>query len=208
MVDEKFPRYETFTDWARARGAFLVQPIAHFLAHVGLTPNVVTVLGLLLNVGVGFVIALGHLQWGGGLLLLASATDSLDGTLARATGQASHFGAFLDSTLDRISEGALFLGLLAWLLPQSRDLDVYLVFLAILGSVMVSYTRARAEGVGYECQIGLFTRVERILTLGIGLMFGWIRFTLIVMAVLVWFTVGQRMWHVWRVANGELKVRG
>ena len=201
MVDEQFSRYETFTDWMRARGAFVVQPIALFFARVGLTPNVVTVLGLLLTVGVSVVIALGATRLGGLLLLVTSAMDALDGTLARATGQVSRFGAFLDSTLDRVSEGALFLGLLACLLPHSRELEVYFVFLAILGSVMVSYTRARAEGLGYECKVGLFTRVERVLTLGVGLMLGWVRLTLIVMAVLTWFTVGQRMWHVWRVRS-------
>lgn len=129
-------------------GAGVVQPVARFLVRLGVTPNMVTVVGALLSMRVGVVLALGYMRLGGLLLLLSSLTDAFDGALARMTGKVSRFGAFLDSTLDRISEGALLLGLLVWLLSHGslgRDVDVYLVFVAMLGAVRVSYTRARAE---------------------------------------------------------------
>jgi CDP-diacylglycerol--glycerol-3-phosphate 3-phosphatidyltransferase len=131
------------------------------------------------------------------LLLMTSSVDALDGALARVLGAKSRFGAFLDSTLDRLSEGALLLGLLVWLLRQDLTLEVILLFFALLGSVMVSYTRARAEGVGYACKVGFLTRMERVLLLGIGLMLGWVRGLLLVLAIFTWVTVLQRIAHVY-----------
>ena len=203
MERTKIKQYETITDWARAQATVITYPIARVLEKLGLHPNTVTLVGFVLNVAVGGLMAAGHPQLGGLLLLLASSTDALDGALARVAGTKSRFGAFLDSTLDRISEGALFLGLLAWLLPQGRYLEVYLVALTLLGSVMVSYTRARAEGVGYACKVGLFTRMERILVLGTGMMLGWVRPTLIVLAVFVWITVLQRILYVYKSSRRD-----
>ncbi len=198
MVKTDSKHYETLTDWAREKAQGVTYPIAKFLQKLGLHPNTVTLLGTALNVGVACVIGAGYPRLGGLLLWAASATDALDGALARVTGQKSRFGAFLDSTMDRISEGALFIGLLVWLTPQAPAWELGLLMATLLGSLLVSYTRARAEGVGYACKVGLFTRVERILLLGLGLMLGWGRPTLMVMAALVWFTVGQRMWYVYR----------
>lgn len=198
MTRVKIKHYDTITDWVRAQSTVVTYPIARFLEKMGLHPNTVTILGLVLSAAVGAVIASGYTALGGVLLLFASSVDGLDGALARVSGTKSRFGAFLDSTLDRISEGALFFGLLVWLLPQGRYLEAYLVFLTILGSVMVSYTRARAEGVGYACKVGIFSRLERILVLGIGLIVGWVQLTLIVMTVFVWITVLQRVLHVFQ----------
>ena len=165
---------------------------------MGQHPNTITIQGFVLNVGAAIILAFGHLTWGGAVLLLTSAVDGLDGALARVSGKMTRFGAFLDSTLDRISEGALFLGLVAWLLSQQRPVDVYLVFVTLLGSVMVSYIRARAEGVGYACKVGALSRLERVLVLGVGLMLGWVQLTLGLLAALTWFTVVQRMVYVYR----------
>jgi len=203
MERTKIKQYETITDWARAQATVITYPIARVLEKLGLHPNTVTIVGFVLNVAVGGLMAAGHPQLGGLLLLFASSTDALDGALARVAGTKSRFGAFLDSTLDRISEGALFLGLLAWLLPQGRYIEVYLVALTLLGSVMVSYSRARAEGVGYACKVGLFTRMERILVLGTGMMLGWVRPTLIVLAVFVWITVLQRILYVYKSSRRD-----
>lgn len=154
-----------------------------------------------MTAGVGAVLATGRLQLGGGLMLLTSSLDGLDGSLARHTGQQSRFGAFLDSTLDRFSEGAVLLGVLVWMVSEGRNLDVALLFLILLGSVMVSYTRARAEGLGYSCEVGLFTRAVRVFFLAMGLIVpGILRFMLAIMAVLTWFTVAQRMNHVHQVS--------
>ncbi len=198
MSGFKSGEYETLTDWVRAQAVVVTTPVARFLNRLGLHPNTVTILGMLLTVGVGVVIATGRLQLGGLLLLFTSAVDGLDGALARFSDRKTRFGAFLDSTLDRISEGALFWGLLVWAAPQSLYLESSLILLCLLGSLMVSYIRARAEGVGYACKVGIFTRMERILMLGICLMFGWVRPMLWIMTALVWFTVGQRILYVYR----------
>jgi CDP-diacylglycerol--glycerol-3-phosphate 3-phosphatidyltransferase len=137
------------------------------------------------------------------LLMVTSSVDALDGALARVLGAKSRFGAFLDSTLDRLSEGVLFLGLLIWLLSQGLTFDVVLLFFALLGSVMVSYARARAEGVGYTCKVGLLTRMERVLLLGVGLILGWTRMTLLILAIFTWITVLQRITHVYRASLQE-----
>ena len=194
----KVKRYDSLTDFLRTQAMVITHPIARVLGKLGLHPNTVTLLGFFLNVGAGAVLATGRLVLGGVFLLLASSVDSLDGALARVSGAKSRFGAFLDSTLDRLSESALLLGLLAWLLREGAAFEMYLVFLVLLGSVMVSYTRARAEGVGYDCKVGILTRLERVVVLGVGLIIGWVRPTLIVMTIFTWVTVFQRVWHVYR----------
>jgi len=194
----KVKRYDSLTDFLRTQAMVITHPIARVLGKLGLHPNTVTLLGFFLNVGAGAILATGRLVLGGVFLLLASSVDSLDGALARVSGAKSRFGAFLDSTLDRLSESALLFGLLAWLLRQGAALEMYLVFLVLLGSVMVSYTRARAEGVGYDCKVGILTRLERVVVFGVGLIIGWVRPTLIIMAVFTWITVFQRVWYVYR----------
>jgi len=194
----KVKQYDSLTDFLRIQATVITYPIARVLGKLGLHPNTVTLLGFFLNVGTGVVLASGRLGFGGVFVLLASAVDSLDGALARVSGAKSRFGAFLDSTLDRLSEGALLFGLLAWLLRQGATLEIYLVFLILLGSVMVSYTRARAEGVGYDCKVGILTRLERVVVLAVGLIIGWVRPTLVIMVVFTWFTVFQRVRYVYR----------
>ncbi len=193
--------YDTLTDWMRAQASVITYPIARVFQKLGLRPNTITLVGLGLNFAVGAVIAGGYLRLGGALVLLASAFDALDGALARVSESKTRFGAFLDSTMDRISEGALLFGLLVWLTAHGPASDVYLVYLTLLGSLMVSYTRARAEGVGYACKVGLLTRVERIVILGVGLMLAWIRPTLWLMAIFTWVTVVQRILYVYREAQ-------
>lgn len=195
--------YETWTDWMRAQARVITEPVACWLARWGVHPNTLTLLGFGLTAAVATVLASGRLRVGGGLLALASSLDAFDGALARSSGKKSRFGAFLDSTLDRLSEGALLSGLLVWALSAGRVTEVYLLFVALFGSVMVSYTRARAEGVGYACKVGLLSRVERVVLLSIGLMLGWVTPTLWVLAVLTWFTVFQRMLYVYRESRRE-----
>mgnify|MGYP006294517567 FL=1 len=154
-----------------------------------------------MTAGAGAVLATGRLQLGGLLMLLTSSIDGLDGSLARETQQQSRFGAFLDSTLDRFSEGAVLFGLFLWAMREDLAMVAAILFLILLGSVMVSYTRARAEGLCYACEVGLLTRAVRILILAVGLIVpGILRLILIAMALLTWFTVAQRMAHVYRVS--------
>ncbi|MDF1514852.1 MAG: CDP-alcohol phosphatidyltransferase family protein [Anaerolineae bacterium] len=203
MADGTSRKYDTLTDWVRAKGAVLSYPIGRWLQRRGIRPNTITIAGFLFNIISGVVIATGRFPLGAVCVAIASSVDGLDGALARVSGKETRFGAFLDSTLDRLSEAALFLGLLVWLLPQDRYTDSFLVFLTMLGSIMVSYTRARAEGLGYTCKVGLLTRLERVAILCVGLLLGWVRVMLVVMTVLSWVTVLQRVFAVYHLSQGK-----
>ena len=190
-------------DWLRSLAAGVTEPVARGLARLNLHPNTITVIGFLVNGIAAVIVALGRPRLGGVVMLLASSTDALDGVLARMTSKQSRFGAFLDSTLDRLSEGVVLIGLMVWFLNQGSDWGVLLSALTLLGSVLVSYTRARAEGVGYECKVGLLTRPMRVVILGIGLLTLWLMPVMTVLAVLTWFTVLQRMVHVYRISQQQ-----
>ena len=200
MPEHEPKKYETRTDFVRDKGSAIAYPLVKMLGSLGIHPNVVTLVGFLLNIVAGIVIATGNHVAGGVLVIIASSVDGLDGALARVSGKKTRFGAFLDSTLDRISEGALFFGLMVWLASQNMMVDIYLVYFVVLGSIMVSYARARAEGLGFECKVGILTRLERIIVLSVGLLFGWIRVTLIIMVVFTWVTFFQRTFSVYKVA--------
>jgi CDP-diacylglycerol--glycerol-3-phosphate 3-phosphatidyltransferase len=177
------------------------------LARTGITPNGLTVLGLVLNCVAGAVLASGALIPGGVLVLIAGAFDMFDGALARVTNRKTTFGAFFDSTIDRYSEAAVFFGLqVAFLraLPQGADWRAWtgaaLCYVVIIGSLMVSYARARAEGLTppVDCEVGWLQRPERIIILGIGLLLP-APLLLAVLAALAVFTnvtVVQRVVHV------------
>ena len=163
----------TARDSARQAVAdYVERPVARLLARLGLTPNLVTLIGLAIA-GVGaYTIAVGN-WWAGGLIVLfAGVFDLFDGALARATGKVSDFGALLDSTIDRVSEAVVLLGLLAYYLSTDDDLGSILVYVALVGSIMVSYMRARSEGLGIDCKVGVMTRPERVAAVGIGLVVG------------------------------------
>jgi len=187
--------------WLRRQSQVVLTPIVRVIARVGLTPNMLTVIGLLLNVLVAAVLARGSLTLGGVLLLLAASFDALDGTLARLTGRQSRFGAFFDSTLDRYSEGVVYGGLLFHFLEQEARAEALLVYAAIIGSLMVSYARARAEGLGIECKVGLATRADRLLVLAAGLIVGWVNLVLWLVAIFANLTAVQRILHVWRAVH-------
>ena len=176
----------------RAAPRSLVEPVALGLARLGLTPNAVTALGFLGNAGAAVLVGQGHFLWGGILLLAAGAMDILDGALARATARATPFGALFDSVVDRLSEAAVFLGLLVFYQGRSRELTV-LIYVAATGSFLVSYLRARAEGIGLELREGLFTRAERVTLLALGLIIDQVRVVLWLLAVLSLLTALQRL---------------
>lgn len=189
--------------WLRDHTQWLVDPIARMISLIGISPNMLTALGLTANAAVGLVIARGHFRLAGVLAILASLFDAFDGALARASGQTSSFGAFLDSTLDRFSEAVVYLGLLLYYAQQDRRTEVVLIYVTIVGSLMVSYARARAEGLGLQCKVGLLTRAERICLLIMGLIVGIMPWVLWVLAVLTNVTVVQRVVHVWRLTQGR-----
>lgn len=191
------------TEYARKYSRIILDPIARFISWTGVSPNFITVLGFILTVGVAVVIGLGHLQIGGLLIIIAAGFDGLDGALARMLGRTSRFGAFLDSTLDRFSEAVIFLGLFIHLANLGAQTELVLIYATIVGSLMVSYARARAEGIGVMLTDGLLTRFERITLLIIGLVSNQVLLVLWILAILTNFTAVQRMWLVWRITGGE-----
>jgi CDP-diacylglycerol--glycerol-3-phosphate 3-phosphatidyltransferase len=176
---------------------------AKLLAKAGITPNVITTAGLALSIVVAWVLATGHFFLGGFLVLFSGAFDMLDGAVARLTGKTSRFGGVLDSTFDRVSEGALLLGLLAYYADRGGEQEILLIGAALLGSLLTSYVRARAEGVGLKCEVGLFTRPERVILLAIGLIADQMLVILWILAVLSNLIALQRLLHVWQQARNE-----
>lgn len=154
-------------------------PATKLLTALGVTPNAVTLIGLIGAIASAALVALGHLAIGGISFLIFGALDLLDGNLARSTGKATPSGAFLDSVTDRLSESVMLLGVLVFFINREShvgsffnpNLGVILVSITIIGSVMVSYVRARSEGVGVDINNGIMTRPERVVTLGVGLIF-------------------------------------
>jgi len=191
------------TELARKYSRFFLEPMARFIGWTGVSPNVITVIGFILTIGVAVVISMGHLWTGGLLIMAAAAFDALDGTLARMMGRTSRFGAFLDSTLDRFSEAVIFLGLFIHLVGEGAQVELVLIYATIVGSLMVSYARARAEGIGVHLKDGLLTRFERVALLVIGLVFNQLLVVLWALAIFTNFTAVQRMWLVWRITGGE-----
>jgi CDP-diacylglycerol--glycerol-3-phosphate 3-phosphatidyltransferase len=181
----------------------ITNPIVGILSKSGITPNALTLINLALNIVAAYVIVTGHFLLGGGLVLVSGLFDLLDGALARFTKQTTKFGAILDSTVDRISEAAILCGLLIWYLARGGRLEIVLIFAVLIGSFLVSYVRARAEGLGWQCQVGLFTRAERVIVLAIGLLINQIFIALCVLVVFVFTTVVQRLVYLWK--QGKIK---
>jgi len=143
------------------------------------------------------------MRLGGLLAALVGLLDALDGALARLTGQKSRFGAFLDSFVDRLCEAVLYLGLLIFYTRHGARQEIMLIYAAIVGSLLISYARARAEGLGLECKVGLLTRMERIAILSLALILNRMSIALWVLAILTNFTALQRVYHVWRITRGN-----
>ncbi len=176
----------------------LTGPVVAFLARTPLTPSALTWLGFVLAVAAAVLIASGSLIAAGIMVLVAGFFDMLDGALARRTERVTRFGAVLDSTLDRLSEAALLLGVLALWAAEGRTAWVVLAGITLAASFSVSYIRARAEALGLECRSGLFTRPERVIVLALGLLLDQLFIALVIIAVLSFFTVAQRLAGIWR----------
>jgi CDP-diacylglycerol--glycerol-3-phosphate 3-phosphatidyltransferase len=191
-------------DIRRNLASRITNPVVGILSKIGITPNALTFINLALSIVAAYVIATNHLILGGVLVLVSGLFDLLDGALARFTKQTTKFGAILDSTVDRISEAAILCGLLIWYVPQEgASLKIVLIFAVLIGSFLVSYVRARAEGLGWQCQVGLFTRAERVIVLAIGLLINQIFIALCVVVVFVFITVVQRLVYLWK--QGKIK---
>jgi CDP-diacylglycerol--glycerol-3-phosphate 3-phosphatidyltransferase len=175
---------------------YVEQPAAQLLEKLGLSPNHLTIIGLLLSGATAYLLANGQFVAGGILLMLASALDMADGSLARLQGRASDAGALLDSTADRVSEAVVFLGLLLFYINSSSLPEELLIFLALTSSFMVSYLRARGEGLGVDCKVGVMTRPERVVVLAAGLLINQVVIALGIIAVMAFLTALHRFWHI------------
>ena len=176
--------------------SYITNPIVRISGKSRLRPNTLTFIELAISISAAYAVVIGYFPLGGVLVLVSGLFDLLDGALARFTKQSTKFGAILDSTIDRLSEAAIFCGLLVWYMPKVATLEIVLIFAALIGSFLVSYIRARAEGLGLECRVGLFTRAERVIVLAVGLLVDQVFIALWVLVVFVYITVAQRLLYL------------
>jgi len=183
-------------------GHFLDRFLGPLLKRIQLTPNSLTVIGFIITC-VAAVTLPRNLALGGILILIGGAFDMLDGIVARTQGLTTKFGAFLDSLLDRYSDGFLFLGLSWYFMIRENYTGVLISLGTLMGAYLISYARARAEGLGESCHIGIMERPERIILLIFGTLIGWLQEILWIMLVLTHVTVFQRFYHVWNLTKGK-----
>ena len=199
-----------FQAWVRRNA----QRLARFVSGLPITPNQITIAGTLFTFGAAVLVGFGHLVWAGIVLALSGTFDILDGALARATKRSYPYGAFLDSTFDRYSEGAIYVGLAVYFLNhdsgQQMRWEVLGCMLALAGSFLVSYVRARAQSLGFKCDSGIFARPERVVATVAGLVLPipWILPSVVaLLAVLTNFTAVQRILEVWGQARAQRRAR-
>ena len=194
-----------FQAWVRRNA----QRLAQLLARLPITPNQITITGTLFTFVSAVLLSLAHLRLAGIVLAISGTFDILDGALARATKRSYPYGAFLDSTFDRYSEGAIYVGMAAYFLDRGgfwTRWEVLACMLALAGSFLVSYVRARAQSLGFKCDSGVFARPERVVVTVAGLVIGvwWILGIVVaVLALLTNFTVVQRVLEVWAQAREQ-----
>lgn len=192
-------------EWFRS----LLKPVGTLCTKLGIHPHVLTIMGFAISAGAGCAFGLGSFRWAGVLVLVAGIFDMLDGHTARISGKKSSFGALFDSTIDRYAESVVFIGLAVYYVNQPHPALVVIILLAISGSMMVSYVRARAEGLDMECIIGLMQRPERIVYLGFGAMIfdKTLLFQIILglIAVLTNVTAIQRVYYIYAKNSKQYK---
>jgi len=175
----------------------ILNPLVRFFIAIGITPNIITTIGLILNILAAIIFILGaekgdrpdlsYIGWGGAMILFAGAFDMMDGQVARQGKMSSKFGALYDSVLDRYSELIMFLGICYYLVAHHYFISSLSAFIALVGSIMVSYTRARAEGLGIPCNEGLMQRPERVITIGL---------SALVCGIVGFYTGGNQKWEL------------
>jgi len=196
------------TDQLRVWTAGIIDPIVTLLARLHVSPDLLTILGMLLHILYAWLIASGYMTIAGIAILVFVPLDALDGSLARKIGRTGgNFGAFLDSTSDRMAEIILFVGYIYYFGTRDDFWMTAAAYAALTGSMMVSYTRSRAESLGFSCKVGLFTRVERYVVIIVTLILSLPEVGLVILALGTYITFGQRVYHVWRqskaLAAGE-----
>jgi CDP-diacylglycerol---glycerol-3-phosphate 3-phosphatidyltransferase len=189
----------------RTIASYLTPAIVRFLSRTGITPNTLTVFGFLVTLGAAALILTGNQFAAGFVVIAAGFFDMLDGSLARNTNRVTRFGGILDSTLDRLSEAALMVSILIVFGVDGSILGIWITSIALVSSMMVSYIRSRAESAGIDCEVGIFTRPERIVILAIGLLLsGFDNALLITLGIISFFsiiTIIQRLLHAWKLTS-------
>ena len=198
----------TPTDYLKKGALRVIEPAISFLARNNVSPNAITTVGTLLTVAAGVVYATGHIMTAGWIMGVTAFFDVLDGEVARRTGRSTVFGAFYDSTLDRVADGALMAGLTVFYATNPVHHNIYMMvvcLVGIIGTFLVSYTRARAESLGIDAKVGVMQRPERIVLLSapqalFGLFWnGWVLIAIIILlTVTAWITAVQRIMFVYR----------
>ena len=196
---------KTFTDFLRVTFKWFLDPIGGFLNRIGLTPNTVTLLGVFGNIIAAFFVARGQITVGGIIMLIVWPIDALDGTMARLRGEASDWGAFVDSVSDRYSELIILGALLYYFAMSNQHAAEIVTFAAAAGSILVSYVKARAEAQSFSAKEGLLTRAERYFVLGPALAFNIPVIGVWIIAILANFTALQRIWVVRAQAHASEK---
>jgi CDP-diacylglycerol--glycerol-3-phosphate 3-phosphatidyltransferase len=180
-----------------------LEAVGRVLTRWNVSPDWVTGVGLVLTAGVAAMAALGYIQWAGVAYIVAAVFDALDGTVARVSGKVSRFGAFLDSTIDRLEESLVFLGLIIYYARVGGPWDIPMLLVVTVASLMVSYTRARAEALGVACTVGWMTRPIRVAIMIAGMILNQVFIAVVIIAVTSLFTTFHRVFHVWRMTGGE-----
>jgi phosphatidylinositol phosphate synthase len=200
---------QKFQAWVRR----LAERIVSVFRDSPITPNMLTLFGLAITAVGAFLVAVDQLLLGGIVLAFAGFFDIFDGALARATGKVYRYGAFLDSTVDRYSEGVVYLGIMIYFLNHHDGVRPAIVLIALAGSYLVSYVRARAQSLGFSCDVGILARPERVVIIVAGLLLeSFVRLSpspltiaLVVLAIGTNFTAVQRVWVVWQQNRAELR---
>lgn len=201
--------------WESIKGGYLrlVDPVADWFVRRGVSPNVITTIGTLCAVAGGVIYATGHISIAGWVIGLTAIFDVLDGTVARRSGRSTTFGAFYDSTLDRVADGVVMGGLTVFWATSPTHGNVWMVgisLLGIIGTFLVSYTRARAESLGIDAKVGIMQRPERVVLLSAPQAFfglalgGWVLIAIVtLLSVTAWMTAVQRILFVYRATEGR-----
>ena len=188
----------------------LITPVVEFFVRLELNPNFFTTIGFILTIGGAILFAAGQIVAAGAIVLLAGTFDIVDGKVARATNRVTKFGALYDSTLDRYSEVIMFFGMAFHFLRADMFITSVAVSFALGGSIMVSYVRARAEALGFQCKVGIMQRPERVVYIGVGAIFSFIHlgtfiFAILLIAIFANITAIQRVYHIYTTENGKKK---
>ena len=208
-ANDKMPEKKpTLNGILRQKTVGIIDPVVTFLAKYHVSPDALTVGGMLAHFLLAYLVAIGEMRWAGIAMVLLAPLDALDGSLARKMGRKQGgFGAYLDSTLDRLAEVILFGGFIYYYLQLGDSVMLGMSYLAITGSLMVSYSRGKAESLGMDAKVGIGSRVERYVLMMVLLILDYPSVAVFALAIMTYVTVGQRMYHVWyqyyHLANQE-----